>query len=318
MMKSAMSCVVAAVCAAGIILPAWTRDKDLAGEITLSGAWALYPMALRWSEEFHKLHPRVRIDVQAGGAGKGIADALAGVVDLGMVSRGIHPVETEKGAFPLAVCKDAVVPTLSAKNPFLTRLQQKGVRKETLIAVWITEQAGTWGDVMGTGDRTPVHVYTRSDACGAAETWAEYLGKKQEDLKGIGVYGDPGLAEAIRRDPAGLGFNNINYAYDARTVRPLPGLAILPLDLNGNGTVDPEESFYGTRDSITAAIARGAYPSPPARDLYLVAKGRPLKPALLEFLRWILGAGQYYVSETGYIALSPDRLAAELRKIEAR
>lgn len=316
-MKKAMSCVIAAVIAAGIVLPASAQDSGLAGEISLSGAWALYPMALRWSEEFCKLHPRVRIDVQAGGAGKGIADALAGVVDLGMVSRGIHPTETGKGAFPLAVCKDAVVPTLSAKNPFLTQLQRTGVRKEALIAAWITEQAKTWGDVLGTGDRSPLHVYTRSDACGAAETWAEYLGKKQEDLNGVGVYGDPGLAEAVRRDPLGLGFNNINYAYDAKTENPLQGMAILPLDLNGNGTVDPEESFYQNRDAITAAIARGAYPSPPARDLYLVAKGRPQKPALVEFLRWILDAGQKFVPETGYIALSSERLAAEMKKIEA-
>jgi len=315
-MKKAMGCILAAVIAAGIVLPASTEDKDLAGEITLSGAWALYPMALRWSEEFRKLHPRVRIDVQAGGAGKGIADALAGIVDLGMVSRGIHPAETEKGAFPLAVCKDAVVPTLSAKNPFLTQLQRTGVRKEALIAAWITEQAKTWGGLLGAGERTPLQVYTRSDACGAAETWAEYLGKKQEDLRGIGVYGDPGLAEAVRRDSLGLGFNNINYAYDAKTEKPLQGLAILPLDLNGNGTVDPEENFYGTRDAITAAIARGAYPSPPARDLYLVAKGQPHQPALVEFLRWILGAGQKFVAETGYIALSPERLAAEAKKIE--
>jgi len=316
-MKKATGSILAAVIASGMAFAASPQNKGLAGEITLSGAWALYPMALRWSEEFRKLHPLVRIDVQAGGAGKGIADTLAGVVDLGMVSRGIHPTETEKGAFPMAVCRDAVVPTLSGKNPFLTQLQRMGVRKEDLIAAWITEQAKTWSGLLGAGERSPLQVYTRSDACGAAETWAEYLGKKQEDLRGIGVYGDPGLAEAVRRDSLGLGFNNINYAYDAKTENPLQGLAILPLDLNGNGTLDPEEDFYGTRDAITAAIARGAYPSPPARDLYLVAKGRPRKPALVEFLRWILSAGQTFIPETGYIALSPERLAAEMKKIEA-
>ena len=42
-----------------------------------------------------------------------------------------------------------------------------------------------------------INVYTRSDACGAAEMWAKYMGKKQEDLKGIGIYGDPGM---MRRD----------------------------------------------------------------------------------------------------------------------
>jgi phosphate transport system substrate-binding protein len=297
--------------------PARPQVEELKGTVSLSGAWALYPMALKWAEEFTKLHPGVRVDVQAGGAGKGIADALAGAVDLGMVSRAIHPAELDRGAFAVAVCKDAVVPTISAKNPLLSQVLQAGVEKETFAAIWITEAARTWGDVLGGGDRTPLHVYTRSDACGAAETWADFLGKKQEDLTGIGVYGDPGLAEAVRRDPLGVGYNNINYAYDAVTKKPVAGLAILPIDLDGNGKIDETENFYQDRDAVTAAIARGAYPSPPARDLYLVSKGKPGKRVLVDFLKWILGEGQKYVPETGYIALSPEKLTEGLKKIGA-
>ena len=63
----------------------------------------------------------------------------------------------------------------------------------------------------------PIHVYTRSDAAGAPETWAKYLGKKQENLQGIGVYGDPGLLDAVVKDPLGIGYNNLNYAYDPKT-----------------------------------------------------------------------------------------------------
>jgi phosphate transport system substrate-binding protein len=298
-----------------LVSTARPQVRELEGDISLSGAWALYPMALKWAEEFMKIHPQVHLDVQAGGAGKGIADALAGAVDLGMVSRAIHPAEVEKGAFTIAVCKDAVVPTLSQKNPFLSQVIKTGVKKETFNAIWVTETVKTWGDVLGTGDKTPVHVYTRSDACGAAETWADFFGKKQEDLQGIGVYGDPGLAEAVRRDPLGLGYNNINYAYDARTKRPVQGLIILPIDLDGNGIIDRAENFYQDRDAVTEAIALGAYPSPPARDLYLVTKGKPEKKVLVEFLKWILSDGQQYVSETGYIALSQEKLAQGLKKI---
>ena len=87
-----------------------------------------------------------------------------------------------------------------------------------------------------------IHVFTRSDACGAAETWAAYLGKKQEDLGGVGVYGDPGLADAVRRDPLGIGFNNVNFAYDPKTLEPVDGLAVVPIDLDGNGTIEPAEA----------------------------------------------------------------------------
>lgn len=299
-------------------LPVRPTSQEPSGTITLSGAWALYPMAVKWAEEFNKLYPKVRVDVQAGGAGKGIADALAGVVDLGMVSREIQPVEVEKGAFAIAVVKDGVVPTISDKNPLLSKILASGLKKEAFTAVWIMETAKTWGDALGTADKASLHVYTRSDACGAAETWAAFLEKRQEDLKGIGVYGDPGLAEAVRRDPLGIGFNNINYAYDAKSLKPLQGITILPIDLDGSGKIEPAESFYQDRDAITAAIARGAYPSPPARDLYLVSKGRPQNPLLVEFLRWVLNEGQKFVAETGYIGLTPEKLADGWEKIQGR
>jgi phosphate transport system substrate-binding protein len=306
--------VIAAAFVAGRTAPAQTEPR-LTGSLSLSGAWALYPMALKWTEEFQKLQPGVKIDVQAGGAGKGIADALAGMVDIGMVSRNIHPAEVEKGAFAVAVTKDAVVPMISLRNPLLKALQGRGVKREEFIALWIDKTLKAWDELFGGPARSAIHLYTRSDACGAAETWAAYLGKRQEDLAGIGVYGDPGLAEAVRRDPLGIGYNNVNFAYDARTLQPVEGLAVLPLDLDGNGRVDPAENVYARRDDLTRAIAEGRYPSPPARDLYFVTKGRPEKPVLVAFLNWVLTQGQAFVQETGYIRLAPERLQEEMKKI---
>jgi phosphate transport system substrate-binding protein len=304
--------------AAFLIAPIFgqTASKPLEGSISISGAWALYPMVLKWAEEFKKIHPRVKIDVQAGGAGKGMADVLAGMADLGMVSRDINPEEMKKGASPFAVTKDGVVPTASAKNPFLGELLKKGLTRQQFIDIWISGKDVAWGRLLGTGDKSVVHVFTRSDACGAAETWAAYLGKKQEDLGGIGVYGDPGLAEAVRRDPLGIGFNNINFAYDARTLKPVEGIAIVPIDLDGSGGIEDAERFTATRDEITGAIARKVYPSPPARDLYLVAKGRPASATAVEFLRWVLTDGQTYVPETGYIRLGPEKLKEGLDKLK--
>jgi phosphate transport system substrate-binding protein len=311
-----------ALAAAALFLTAWAAPQGaapaVAGKISISGAWALYPMALKWAEEFHKIQPGIRIDVQAGGAGKGIADALAGMVDIGMVSRDIQPAEIEKGAAALAVTRDGVVPTVSAANPFLAMILKKGLTKAQFAALWISEKAVTWGEILGTGDKAPVHVYTRSDACGAAETWAAFLGTHQEDLGGFGVYGDPGLADAARRDPLAVGYNNVNFAYDAKTLRPVEGLAVVPIDLDGNGIIGPAENFYATRDEITAAIAKNLYPSPPARDLYFVTKGRPAAPAVAAFLRWVLTEGQKFVNETGYIKLGPDKLRSGLEKLAGR
>ena len=86
---------------------------EMSGTITVSGAWALYPMMVRWSEEFQTLYPTVEFDISAGGAGKGMADALAGAVDIGMVSRDIHQEEIDQGAFWVVVKYSIAVQKLS-------------------------------------------------------------------------------------------------------------------------------------------------------------------------------------------------------------
>ncbi|MGD1008551.1 MAG: substrate-binding domain-containing protein [Candidatus Aminicenantales bacterium] len=309
--------IVVAGAATGATVPvsAQAAAVELRGNLSLSGAWALYPMALKWAEEFQKLHPGVRVDVQAGGAGKGIADVLAGAVDVGMVSREINPAETAKGALAVAVTKDAVVPMISRKNPFLADILRRGLRKEEFAGIWVTKTVDSWAGLLGRRGTSPIHVYTRSDACGAAETWAAYLGKRQEDLTGIGVYGDPGVAEAVKRDPLGIGYNNVNFAYDAKTKKPVEGLEVCPIDLDGNGTLDPQERIYATRDDIIRAIAANVYPSPPARELYFVLKGKPRGPLLVEFMKWVLTGGQRYVPEMGYLPPGPERIAQGLRAV---
>lgn len=296
-----------------------STNGKLEGKISISGAFALYPLAVRWADEFKKIHPDVKIDVSAGGAGKGVTDALSGMVDLGMVSRGINAAETAKGAWVLAVTKDAVFPTISDKNPVLPELKLKGMTKELLAQIFLSGNITSWGTNLVKVDsksQGKINVYTRSDACGAGEMWGKYLGKNQEALKGVGVFGDPGIADAVKKDPLGIGYNNLIYAYDIQSRKFFPGIAVIPIDVNGNGKIDKEENFYGTLDEVMAAIKDGRYPSPPARDLYFVSKGKPTDIVLIEFLRWILTDGQKYVNESGYVQLPDENLKKELDKLK--
>ena len=291
------------------------KDPDQNEGISISGAFALYPITVKWAEEYRKIHPELKIDVSAGGAGKGITDVLSGVTNIGLLSRNLTPEEIQKGAYPIAVAKDAVIPTVSAANPFLKELQARGIKKEELNNIFITGQVNTWGQ-LGLGGDAPLRVYTRSDAAGAAETWAGYFGKKQEDLKGVAVFGDPGLAQAVKKDPEGVGFNNIVFVYDAATGQPSNGVVPLPIDLNGNGKIDPDEAIYGTIGQITQAIAIGKYPSPPARDLYFLTKDSLASPSVKAFIKWVLTDGQKYVSSAGYILLPQEKINAGLNKLK--
>ncbi|MBM3236154.1 extracellular solute-binding protein [Candidatus Poribacteria bacterium] len=291
----------------------WAQEKEFEGTVTLSGAWAIYPTAVAWAEAFQKLHPKVKIDVSAGGAGKGVADAIAGFVDIGMVSRDPDPAEIKKGIVPVYILHDAVYPVISDKNPALAELLKKGVKRQTWIGIYITGIITTWDKVVGAKIGKPIHVYTRSDACGAAASWAAYLGKKQEDLRSVGVYGDPGLLEAAKRDPIGIGYSNFSYVF-TREGNIVKGAKLVPIDSNENGQADPDE-IYETRENAIKAIRAGRYPA--TRKNYFFVKGKP-KGVVKKFVEFVLSdAGTKIVDEVGTsLPLTKEEREEVLKSIE--
>ena len=293
-----------------------SASGELAGNITISGAFALYPMMTRWAEEFQKANPKVTFDVSAGGAGKGMADALSGAVDIGMVSRPVSPEEEAKGALWIGVVKDAVFPVVNEKNPVIQDILKQGIKQETFVGIFITGEITTWGQVVGKPEITDqIHLYTRSDACGAADIWAKFLGnKKQEDLQGVGVSSDPGLLDAVIKDPLGIGFNNLGYVFDTDTGELVAGAVIAPIDKDGNGQADSEELIQ-SKAQADELIVQGKYPEPPARVENLVTKGKPTG-LVLAFMQWILTDGQKFIGEAGYVQLSQDRLNEALQKLK--
>ncbi len=284
----------------------------LKGNISISGAFALYPLVTRWAEEFQRINPGVSFNISTGGAGKGMQDVLASKVEIGMISREISAVEESQGVFQLPVARDAVFALINVENPVLNELLAQGLTQETLTKIFITGQITTWGEaVRNPAISDEIHVYTRSDICGAAVTWSAFLGGEQEDLLGDGKFGDPGIMQALQRDPLGIGYNNLIYAYGLGDVAP-QGTTILPLDLNANREADLEE-ILDTRAKAANAVASGLYPAPPSRELYLVTNGKP-EGIVQDFLRWVLTDGQAFVERSGYIRLTDEQLGIFLEK----
>lgn len=294
--RTTISGILAATLSFAAAGAAFSQETALKGTITLSGAWAIYPTAVAWGEAFQKKYPGVKIDISAGGAGKGAADAIAGLVDIGMVSRDPDPAETGKGITPVYILHDAVFPVVSEKNPFLQDILRRGVNQRTLTDIYITGKVTKWDEVVGRSAGKSIHLYTRSDSAGAPASWAKYLGnKKQEDLKGVGVYGDPGLIEAAKRDPVGIGYGNFSFVF-TRDGKVINGARLVPIDSNNNGKADPDE-VYGTRGEAIKAIEAGRYPA--TRKNYFFVKGKP-KGLLKEYIKFALSdEGTRIVEEVG-------------------
>lgn len=292
----------------------WAQERELEGTVTLSGAWAIYPTAVAWAEAFQKKYPKVKIDVSAGGAGKGAADAISGLVDIGMVSRDPDPAEIKKGVVPVYILHDAVFAVVSDKNPVLQDLLKKGVKRQDWIDLYVNGTITTWDEVVGRRVNKPIHLYTRSDSCGAAASWAKYTGnKKQEDLKGVGVYGDPGLLEAAKRDPVGIGYSNFSYVF-TREGTVVKGAKLVPIDSNENGSADSDE-VYETRDAAIKAIRAERYPA--TRKNYFFVKGKPTG-LVKEFIWFALSdEGTKIVDEVGTsLPLTKEEREKVLKELE--
>src|SRR5689334_22498480 len=143
-------------------LPAEKSPKTIS--ISFSGAFALYPLAQVWAQEYNKTHPDIRFDIQAGGAGKGLTDCLGGAVDVGMFSRELTDAEKAKGVWWVAVCKDAVLPTYNSKNANAKSIQIRGVKKAEFQSMFVDHTVTTWEQLLGTNSNSPhkINVYTRA------------------------------------------------------------------------------------------------------------------------------------------------------------
>ena len=306
------------VCAVMAISTGCKQSNNKSEQIDFTGAFALYPLNLKWSEEYRKSHRDLRFNIQPGGAGKGLTDVLAGNADVGMFSREISDNEMNKNVWYIALAKDAVFATLNSKNPYIDSLKNRGLTKEALKNIFINGKPETWEELLGikSTEQHKINIYARSDASGAAESWAAFFNMRQDNLKGVGMMGDPGIADAVKKDANGIGFNNPQYVFDMQTGNKIVGIELLPLDVNENGKTDSIENFYGSLSNFENAVLNGSYPSPPVRDLYFVCKQKPTNPLILDYFKWVLTEGQQYIKDAGYIPLPAETIDEQLKKLE--
>ena len=269
-----------------LILSCSSTEKKEKSIVTLSGAFAIYPTAIAWGEEFQKLYPDVTIEVSAGGAGKGAADCISGLVDIGMVSRDPDPSELEKGITAIPICHDGVFLIINEKNPYIDVILERGVTREILNALYIEKKKMTFEEILQLKSQTKtlVNIYTRADSCGAAATFAKFLGKfKQENLDGIGVNSDPQMINAALNDINGISYANFSYVF-GRDGKVFQGIKVIPIDVDANGKIEENERI-SSREEAIKAINSGTYPI--TRKNFFFVKGEP-KGMVKEFIRFCL------------------------------
>jgi phosphate transport system substrate-binding protein len=284
-----------------------TEDTlNLSGTIRISGSRTLSPMMVTWTGEFSRINKKVNFDVRPKESEMALRELINGKVDIAMVSRIPGSSENEKNLWFAAVAMDAVVPVISFDNPEIQPLVMRGITKAKLQDLY-SGKIKTWGQLTGRDSKEVVSLYALPDSSGTTTVWNQFLGGRSANVKTTLVYDGNQMVSKVAIDRGGIGYASVRDVYNVGTGMKKSGIYILPLDLNSNSVVDDKEQFYDKYDQVIAALKASQLPSPPARSLYLVTKGKPANPAVKAFLQWVLSTGQNYEPGNGYIPMPVDK-----------
>jgi phosphate transport system substrate-binding protein len=316
-------------------VPSYKPQQSAAGTIRIWGDENMAGVTSKWAEGFQKFHPRARFEFKLKGSGAAMPGIYHNVADLALLGResdltddngffksvgGYAPLKLELMNGSLTVPGKSAAPAVFVhKDNPLARMTV--VELEAIFGH--EHRRGprnirTWGELGLTGEwkDKPILLYapdaeseagvhfTRSVLAESRKMNWENLKEFQDRKNPDGSVQDSGqqIIDALRKERYGLALANVKYLT----------AGVKPLAIAAN---DAAPYFPPTVHNI---IAR-KYPL--ARRTYAFINqqpGKPVEPALKEFLRYVLSreGQQDIVRERGYLPLGPAVLAEQLQKLD--
>jgi phosphate transport system substrate-binding protein len=273
-----------------------------AQKITVKGSDTMVITAQKWAEVYQKAHPKVAIQVTGGGSGVGIASLINGTTDIANASRPIKKSEIDSarvnGVYPFEVkaALDGLAVVVNRNNP----VKEMTVK---VVAGIFTGAINNWKE-LGGPDHDIIR-YCRENSSGTYVFFKEDVLKNKDYASDCQtLQGTAAVAEAVSKDPYGIGYGGIAY-FEGRK-----DLKILPISAEkGKPAVDP--MLPGGKGVNYAVVYDRTYPI--SRYLFLYASRKPTGE-IKKYIDWITGPeGQKVVEETGYIPL-PGALPAPAKQ----
>lgn len=303
----------------------------------LIGAGATFPNALyqKWFNQFHELHPQLKISYQSIGSGGGIAQLQKGTVDFGATDAPMTDEqlsETPRRIVHIPTVLDAVVPIYNVPGAGEIKFTP-----EALAGIFLGRII-TWNDTAlqraNPGVRLPelrIMVVHRSDPSGVTYTFSDFLSKISDDWKnlaakgttlnwpcGTGAKGNEGVAAVVRQLEGAIGYVELIYALSNHkqfgSVKNASGQfvkASLDSVTAAAASVRMPDDF---RASITNTPGKNAYPISSFTWLLVPQSGNGVKQRDLKaFLMWMIDEGEKSAHELAYAPL-PQNVAMQIKK----
>ena len=292
-------------------LPRYEKVEGLRGTLNAAGSDTMLELQTLMAEEFRKLYPQVKIQVEGKGSSTAPPALIEGTVQLGNMSRTmknqeVDAFEEEFGYDPLRidVALDTLAVFVNKDNPIdaLTLEQVDAVFSKNR-ACGSPADISTWGqlDLGGVWATAPISLYGRNAASGTYGYFKKHAmcGGDYKDA----VKEQPGSAsvvQGIEKDPYGIGYSGIGYQTS--------GVRAVPLA--------PEAGQPAVAASAENA-SNGSYPL--ARFLHVYVNKPPTETCdrlTAEYLRFMLSAqGQRVVVKAGFDPLDAVTAVEQLAKL---
>lgn len=305
------------VCFAGLMLIFsilnCSRDdvQDLTQEAPLSFYCTpeLYDLASEWAGVYSKLNPGVNIEVYSS-AGALVPERLEGDGKLGFLSDEYDSALYAGSVWKVVVGRDVVVPVINAGNPFMDEIYLKGISPAALAMALKDPGTLKWGAILGNELSAPVSLYVLDDPA-IQRGMSKFLGAGSFEMNGVAGSDPVDLVAMVQSDPYAIGICRITNVLDPFQKGLVDHVKLLPIDKNGNGTIDFKEDVYADMDLFSRGVWLGKYPRALASNIYSVSGTTPSGMHETAFLKWILTDGQVLLDNHGISDLeSSERLAS--------
>ncbi|MCR6638773.1 MAG: hypothetical protein NVV82_07215 [Sporocytophaga sp.] len=166
--------------------------------------------------------------------------------------------------------KYAILPVANVNSPVLKNISEKGLKEKEYKELFFEDENEQFEEKKKKS-KYEVNLYTRESRSCAPIAFASHFGYEQSSIKGKGISGDDKyLIHAVKKDTAGVTYNNLGLIYDLSTRKTVEGIAVLPLDLNGNGKLDGDEKIFDNLDKVIEKLEKEEISSVPVENINVV------------------------------------------------
>ena len=185
--------------------------KGLSGTVSTNGSTSMEKVVGILSEQFMEDNSDVTVTYDATGSGTGIEAVANGTCDIGLASRVLKDVETEKGLVATTVALDGIAIIVNAECP----VEDLTVEQ---IADIFTGKVTSWEDFGGKGD---IACIGREAGSGTRDGFESITGTKDTCVLAQELTSTGAVIAAVKSSPNAIGYASLSAVAGQEGIRVL-------------------------------------------------------------------------------------------------